>query len=729
MGTLRIAVGVLVVVMGMVLPAFAQRQGQGTMSADSDDPVIIDMRGVDTVGIQVTSTDWTGDTVTIQGCVGEENISNCVWFDLPAYNVVTGTSAETITADSRVQIVNFGLRAVRVDPTTVDGSPTITVRSYKGHFGLASISATVNGADGAIIDGNSSVAADVFDLTNSNPLATQIVDANGDAITSFGGGTQYAVDAALGATPTGTLAVGIRDDALSALTPVEGDAIGLRVDANGALWVIPSGTTAVSGTVTANLSATDNAVLDDIADGIPVTNAGTFATQAAQSGTWTVQPGNTANTTPWLTSISQGGNTAVVNASGQLSITCANCSGSGASSVDDAAFTVASDSGAVAMGLFDDTTPDSVDEGDAGGIRMSANRNMYVQIRDAAGNERGLNVDANGAIAVTGSFSVGIADDADFTAGTTTFSPVGGFYQSTVTACTDGDACAAGITTGRAVKVALSNADGSLVTYQTDAAEDSAAGTTGPQVMLRAKDFDGAALPGAVSAEGDAVTAAASLSGIQYVMLTGEDGSTQYGTSTTPLVVDLGANNDVTVTGDALTALQLIDNVVGVEDAAETAGGGLAMAGAVVRSTASGSSATAGDNATLNVDTLGRQWVRDGNPCMDHARITTVAINTASSGNVELVALNGSDLIYVCGYSVVAGAATGVQFIYGTGTACATGETDLTGVWSFAANGGITQANGGAPQFVVPAGNAFCVENSGANSIQGHVTYVRTAAP
>lgn len=33
-----------------------------------------------------------------------------------------------------------------------------------------------------------------------------------------------------------------------------------------------------------------------------VTNAGTFATQAAQSGTWTVQPGNTANTTAWLVS-------------------------------------------------------------------------------------------------------------------------------------------------------------------------------------------------------------------------------------------------------------------------------------------------------------------------------------------------------------------------------------------------------------------------------------------
>lgn len=44
----------------------------------------------------------------------------------------------------------------------------------------------------------------------------------------------------------------------------------------------------VTGTVTANLSATDNAVLDDIADGIAVTNAGTFATQAAQSGTWNI---------------------------------------------------------------------------------------------------------------------------------------------------------------------------------------------------------------------------------------------------------------------------------------------------------------------------------------------------------------------------------------------------------------------------------------------------------
>lgn len=304
----------------------------------------------------------------------------------------------------------------------------------------------------------------------------------------------------------------------------------------------------------------------------------------------------------------------------------------------------------------------------------------------------------------------------------------------------------------------------SFLTVASDGTVGSAIGTSGPLGTAVYADFDGSAIPTItnVDTEGELVPVAASIKGVQYTMLVSEDGSLQYGTTTTPLVVDLGANNDVTVTGTvtatatnldvqiggsdtvavsnagtfatqvngaALTALQLIDDIVGVEDAAETAGGGLARMGAVRRDTAASSAGTAGDNATINTDSLGRLWQRDGNPCADHARITTAAISTSSSGNVEIVALNGSDLIYVCGYSVVAGAATGVQLIYGTGTACATGETDMTGVWSFAANGGITQSNGGVPQFVVPAGNAFCVENSGANAIAGHVTYVRTATP
>lgn len=55
-------------------------------------------------------------------------------------------------------------------------------------------------------------------------------------------------------------------------------------------------------------------------DGSAVTQPVSGTVAATQSGTWTVQPGNTANTTPWLTTISQGGNSATVTASNALKV-------------------------------------------------------------------------------------------------------------------------------------------------------------------------------------------------------------------------------------------------------------------------------------------------------------------------------------------------------------------------------------------------------------------------
>lgn len=76
--------------------------------------------------------------------------------------------------------------------------------------------------------------------------------------------------------------------------------------------------------------------------------------------------------------------------------------GGGVSHVDDAAFTAGTDDGVPIFGFADDTAPDSVDEGDAGAVRMSLNRNLYTRIRDNAGNERGLNISAESAAAVAG---------------------------------------------------------------------------------------------------------------------------------------------------------------------------------------------------------------------------------------------------------------------------------------------------------------------------------------
>lgn len=56
---------------------------------------------------------------------------------------------------------------------------------------------------------------------------------------------------------------------------------------------------------------------------------------------------------------------------------------------------------AAAAFLFDDSSPTSITENSFGFGRMSANHNQYVTIRDGAGNERGLNIDASGQLAVT----------------------------------------------------------------------------------------------------------------------------------------------------------------------------------------------------------------------------------------------------------------------------------------------------------------------------------------
>ena len=71
--------------------------------------------------------------------------------------------------------------------------------------------------------------------------------------------------------------------------------------------------------------------------------------------------------------------------------------------VDDAAFTPETTSVMMAGAEFDDTTPGSVNEGDAGALRMSANRSLYTTLRDAAGNERGANIDASNQLAVADS--------------------------------------------------------------------------------------------------------------------------------------------------------------------------------------------------------------------------------------------------------------------------------------------------------------------------------------
>lgn len=102
----------------------------------------------------------------------------------------------------------------------------------------------------------------------------------------------------------------------------------------------------------------------------------------------------------------------------------------------------------------------------------------------------------------------------------------------------------------------------------------------------------------------------------------------------------------------------------------------------------------------------------------------SIAISVASSAVTQLVALSAGKRIFVCGYSAVVSAASNVQFFYGTGTNCATGQATLTGAVPFAANGGIARGPALVPVWSVPAGNALCASVS-AGSVFGDLQYAQ----
>lgn len=376
-----------------------------------------------------------------------------------------------------------------------------------------------------------------------------------------------------------------------------------------------------------------------------VTNVGTFAVQAATTAAdgsnvtlgAKADAKSTATDTTSITmmqvlkqisaSVQAPPSQAVTNA-GTFSVQCS--SGCGASVADDAAFTIATTTVMPAGFLADQTSPDSVDEGDVGAARMTLARIQLHTIWDAAGNERGANVNASGQLAVAGpvtnagtfvvqvdgaaltalqlidnlpntlgsttsgqymvvtggavttaaptytnaqsnAFSLqtdgslrvavtngaaggtSVADNASFTDNSTNLTPIGGVAEvASPTTCTEAKECTAATTLNRALKVTLYAVDGSALTPSNDSTHDSAVSATGPSGMLEAKDFDGAALPNVVSAEGDAVRAAGSLYGVQYTMLVSEDGSLQYGTATTPLVVGGNVAHDGADSGNPI---------------------------------------------------------------------------------------------------------------------------------------------------------------------------------
>lgn len=219
--------------------------------------------------------------------------------------IITAGSGTTIAAD---EVVDGSLGTVKVQYVKImDGTPDGTSKAAVGANGMsvdvkASVLPTGAALDATLTGGTqksitrggakgTTTAADVTSTAsgaNRQLLDVAIYDSTGTQIESFsaggggGSGTEYTEDAAAANNPTGPALILVRQDTLSGSTvSADGDNIAARATSKGEIYV----------------KQTDAVPVTDNGGSLTVDNGGTFAVQAAQSGTWNI---NSITTLPSL---------------------------------------------------------------------------------------------------------------------------------------------------------------------------------------------------------------------------------------------------------------------------------------------------------------------------------------------------------------------------------------------------------------------------------------------
>lgn len=477
----------------------------------------------------------------------------------------------------------------------------------------------------------------------------------------------------------------------------------------------------------------------------PVSNAGTFAVQAAQTGTWTVQPGNTVNSTPWLVTLSgtnvvrlqDGSGNTINSTSNNLNVQCANCSGSGASAADEATMTAGTSVFGPAGGFFQTSdTANALTTGQQGMLRLTAQRAVWSNLRNASGAEMALVAAplfvrlSDGASAITnlatnvaqingvtplmgngatgtGAMRVSIASDSTGivalpAAGTSivgtkaagtaaaTSALIGGVYNSGGVTLTDGQQASLQLTAAGAANVNVVGATGLAQASTTS-------GQTGSLIM------------GAVTTAAPSYTTAQTspLSLTTAGLLRVDPGTVTV--TATNLSTNVAQMNGVAVTMGNGAAGTGVQRVAIASDNSAIAGAGVGATGAAVPANAVYQGMNVGGNTTGNIG------------CNSMAKY-----DASTSGSTQLVALASSQIIRVCGYEIrTGGTATNVKFVYGTGSNCATGAADITPAFQLAANDGQISRSPVYQGMATIASNALCINASAGNAVQAIVYYTQ----
>ncbi len=146
------------------------------------------------------------------------------------------------------------------------------------------------------------------------------------------------------------------------------------------------------------------------------------------------------------------------------------------------------------------------------------------------------------------------------------------------------------------------------------------------------------------------------------------------------------------------------------------------------------------DYEVPHTDNNGALYVRKGGtgtgtagPWVGYVNCDNTAIYSASTnGNTELVALTTNETIVVCGFQISQSTSTAVsvRLVYGTGSACATGETSMTPTYPIQAAAstgpiGMVVMTPGFMGMKTAVSNALCIETNAAVSVQAMVWYAK----
>lgn len=488
---------------------------------------------------------------------------------------------------------------------------------------------------------------------------------------------------------------------------------------------------------------------------------------ATQSGTWTVQPGNTANTTAWLVTgtggtfpATQSGTWNITNISGTVSLPTGASTATNQTSVIGTknAGTAATNS-LLAAAVFN-STPLTVTDGQQASLQSDANGFLKVNI--AAGSAAGGTSSAFGSAFPANGTAAGYTDgtnmvaarvgDVNNVAAATNYLDALAVarYNATQPTLTDtrfnalqvsqrGELLVAPGTTGFTVTAAQStaaNLNATVVgtgTFAVQAAATLAAETT--KVIGTVRNV------GNVGGVFDAATAAAVPANALYMgvnvggNLTGLAPGAA-GTASTQVftIQGIASMTKLLVTPDsvALPANQSV-NVSQINAVTPLMGNGATGTGSQRVTVVNDNTGIAnwGQGATGSTVPTGAQYVGynlTGNLASPRICQSTAKYDASTSGSTELVALTSGQTIRICGFLLSTGAtATNVKLVYGTGTNCGTGSTDITPAFQLSTNDRAGLLSPFWQGLATASANALCINASAGNAVQGIVLYDKGA--